>query len=226
MSILDTGAIPPEVIAQWEGNRHPAFATTGSRKRSTYTLANATLFQPFFDKVISSNQPQALPWTCIHVRPKTLYVKVCDALKWLCENGTDADRMKYLMLKASFKLEPNEGGITLTYRNTKHGGTAGVNLSKLALDPKDLKTGVTVIGSQVREVTGNNVQDLLQDVISWKEDLASFVNNPKNVGEKIEITFDAGINDHAKEFIEGICSMPDIEYVYKGNVLVVCKIMV
>jgi len=55
--------------------------------RRTFTTHNAELFKPVFDAIINSNftEERIIPYSVLDNSPSTVYIKVCDALKYLAD---------------------------------------------------------------------------------------------------------------------------------------------
>lgn len=100
------------------------------KRRSTYTIANAELFKPYFDKAISTGED-----VCVFYRdfiiyaPQTLYRKVTDARKFIIDNAnTDEERIKYGMLRAQTTLRISDDiaeGIWITFAGKRYVSRVG-----------------------------------------------------------------------------------------------------
>lgn len=100
------------------------------KRRSTYTVANAEIFKPYFDKAINTGED-----VCIFYRdfiiyaPQTLYRKVADARKFLIDNAnTDEERIRYGMLRAQTTLKLSDKideGIWISFSGKRYTSRLG-----------------------------------------------------------------------------------------------------
>jgi len=75
----------------------------GSRPRSTYTQSNVDQFLPYIDKFIEEMKDVCVPYIEFYqISPMTLYKKLCDAFKYLCDNS---DETKYKIARSRCKMQ-------------------------------------------------------------------------------------------------------------------------
>ena len=83
----------------------------GQKKfRSTYNEKTAREFQPAFDFCIDKMENNCVRYTDFYqLSPNTLHKKMCDGLKWLCENGDEESQIKYRALRARCRFRMGIG---------------------------------------------------------------------------------------------------------------------
>jgi len=122
--------------------------------RRTYTENNARLFRPVFDAIIKSGftEERIIPYTVLNNTPQTIYLKVCDALKYLNDvefNTTPpAARLAlkgYAHLKANYKVTKELSPTT--------GAPLGVGLRKRSNVSSTIESVVIPKGSALETPT-------------------------------------------------------------------------
>lgn len=108
----------PDDIKRYEGINNPRRRRDVSAIpiRSTYSPTNAEMFRKLFDDVIVSMQPQFIDAIVAGYTPNTLYIKMNDALKWLCDNHPEKD--KYSLFRTRIAFTKTETGVHVRYKTT------------------------------------------------------------------------------------------------------------
>jgi len=164
-------------------------------RRGTYTEANALSFQPVFDEIIASQYEaeRIIPYATIpHNSHNTVYLKVCDALKWLSNSETGKELTPYTILKNNYRItkEVKENGAELGVglrRKTHQIYTVTSEPITNAMMKADNK--VTIAPTTIDNKSGAVVNDTPNSIpLSWKEQITEFVESGKS-----GVTFSIGL---------------------------------
>lgn len=207
--------------------------------RSTYTEANAETFRPIFDELIASNYKleKAIPWGTLGLTAQTLYIKIADGLKWLCDReamelrNNPAACIKYNLLKNSYKICREQLGVTFRVKKSLIPNITSVDLGVDGILKAKIKSMqiVTVDGEQVaRELPEG--EDACVDITPAPmpkkiEDLVlDFIANGQS-GTVQEISCNV-ITDEDKQKLEQIFANTQgtADYLIEGNVIKVMKV--
>lgn len=201
------------------------------KKRSSFNQTNANLFKPWYDRVINTNLEMLLPWEFSpQNKSSTLYVKANDGLKWLCENGSAEDKLKYILLRSNYKINIETKGLVLRHKNKPE-----VDITKLLQHAEDKE--LEVIKNTEVESFMTNTKGILNDekqaeftnipinekispsqvADSWQNLLMKFINESKT-SERFDTEFKT-LTDVDKEWIANAVGEGIVEYIFLGNKL-------
>ena len=215
---LEPAKINPELPALEEQDAGMAtFSMIKKQKmRSTYTKLNAELFRPLFDAVLKDGREKTLPYASFRLSPQTLYVKICDALKYLIEREENETlKNSYLILKASFKIRAEKDGVTLRARWVNQ-----PNIAEMTRNAIGVHVIQGVIIEAVRDVEEIKRSDAVSNVGEeairhWKDLITAFVNNTVNEESIEEVTFNSPLSDNEKIWIADVFNgVPNMDFLF------------
>jgi hypothetical protein len=197
-------------------------ARNKKRRRGTYTETNALSVKPVFDIIIASNYKaeQIIPYESFpYNTPKTVYVKVCDALAWLCEYFQPSPE-QYMMLKNNYRIthEVNANGTFIGVGLRRKIGNISVVTSMpitnvpLQIDNGIVKCDYTPVGEK--------------KIVSWRDVVTDYIQNLDAIGKpmKIELSLVGEFEiNWLNTFFSGCRAMMDVDYIVEGKTITIMK---